>query len=541
MLIWLPLLALSLTHCAKSPGPSQVADGGSPHKTTAKRISRGSGDDIKPFYVGMSDASLRETSSSEKGDVIGAEVEAEIERATEDEKPQFDIPITINARVEKWLDYFQGRGRKVMKRWMERSTRYVPMMKRILRENGLPEDLIYLAMIESGFKPYAYSRARASGPWQFIKGTGRLYGLKVNWWIDERRDPEKSTIAAAQHLKDLYDQFNSWYLAAAGYNAGAAKITRAIKRYSTEDFWEMSKSKYRYLRHETKNYVPKMIAAALVAKDPARYGITDLKYHEPLQYDKVLVPHPTELSVIAQELGISRKDLQTLNPELRRGVTPPNMSNYELKVPVGLKKSFIAAYPTIRKKSISRVDRHVVRRGDSLWNISRAYGVSIAALKSFNQLRSSRLRPGQQLAIPYKGSGGSKRKARTVSYKPPKGMQASTYLIRRGDTLWSISRQFDVTVTQIRKWNGLGRWQKIFPGQKLKIYSDQVINSVDSMTVNSASTEKGWRVHRVRRGDTLWDIARRYGVTVADISAWNKLNGHKIKPGHQLKIKALGL
>jgi len=328
------------------------------------------------------------------------------------------------------------------------------------------------------------------------------------------------------------------------FDAGAGKITKAIRRYSTEDFWEMSKSKYRYLRRETKNYVPKMIAAALVAKDPERYGITNIKYLEPLQYDKVLVPHPTELKVIATELGVSKKALQTLNPELRRGITPPNMPNYELKVPMGTKQLFVASYPEIRKKSVSNVSRHVVRRGDSLWTIARAYGVNIGALKSFNQLRSNKLRPGQQLAIPYKGAS-KRRSTRTVSYKPPKGAKAAKYKIRRGDTLWSISRRFDVTVTQIRKWNGLGRWQKIYPGKTLKIYSDNdpsiLAPAKGTITVNSVSGKKGWKVHRVRRGDTLWDIARKYDVSVSDITAWNSLNGNVIKPGADLKIQTIGL
>jgi len=178
---------------------------------------------------------------------------------------EFDIPIVINARVEHFIQYFQTTARKIFVNWLARSERYIPFMRNLLRESGLPEDLVYMALIESGFNPYAYSRMKASGPWQFIYFTGKKYGLNVSWWVDERRDPEKSTIAAAKYLKDLYDLFECWYLAAAGYNAGEGKIINAMKRYRTEDFWELTK--YRYLKRETKDYVPQMIAAALIAKN----------------------------------------------------------------------------------------------------------------------------------------------------------------------------------------------------------------------------------------------------------------------------------
>lgn len=222
-----------------------------------------------------------ETVVAEREGVIGEEVEDSIASTKLSDVPLPDVPLVLNMQVEKWMNYFQGSGRKYFTLWLARSSRYVPMMKQILRENGLPEGLIYLSMIESGFRPYAYSRARAVGPWQFMKFTGERYGLKVTYWIDERMDPEKSTIAAAQHLKDLYDEFNHWYLAAAGYNAGSGKINRAIHRYGTEDFWEMSQKKHRYLKPETKNYVPKLLAASLLASDPAKYGFTDIEYQEP--------------------------------------------------------------------------------------------------------------------------------------------------------------------------------------------------------------------------------------------------------------------
>ncbi len=353
----------------------------------ARTSAAGGAQTVEPFYEATSDKDLNAPEASESGpeeEVIGGEVEEEIAKSVREEIPKFDIPIVVNAQVEKWMEYFQGRGRKYYLLWLTRSERYIPMMKKILRENGLPEDLVYLAMIESGFKPYAYSRARASGPWQFIKGTGRMYGLRTTFWIDERRDPEKSTIAAAQHLKDLYDQFNSWYLAASAYNAGAGKISKAIQKYSTEDFWEMSLSKHRYLRPETKDYVPKLIAAALMAKSPERYGFTNLQFEPPLEYDKVQVPEPTEIGKVAEALKIDTQTLLDLNPELLRGVTPPGMPDYELNIPKDFREKFIAAYPAIRSASAVTVARHVAKRGETLSSIARKYGVNAEAITTFN-------------------------------------------------------------------------------------------------------------------------------------------------------------
>src|SRR3990170_6351959 len=203
-----------------------------------------------------------------------------------------------------------------------------------------------MALIESGFNPYAYSRSKASGPWQFIYLTGKRYGLTANWWVDERRDPEKSTVAAAKYLKDLYDMFECWYLAAAGYNAGENKIVNAIKRYRTEDFWELAK--YRYLKQETKDYVPQMIAAALIAKDPEKYGFTDIKYQEPLRYEKARVPSLTNLLVIAKACEISIEELQDLNPELLRGCTPPPTPRHEGKIPWGKKELFLRNFEALQ-------------------------------------------------------------------------------------------------------------------------------------------------------------------------------------------------
>ncbi len=314
-------------------------------------------------------------------------------------EPDFDIPIVINARVEQFIQIFQTTLRERFVTWLARSGRYIPFMKKLLKEQGLPEDLVYIALIESGFNPYAYSRSKAVGPWQFIYLTGKRYGLKVNWWVDERRDPEKSTIAAAKYLKDLYETFACWYLAAAGYNAGEYKIVKAIKRYRTEDFWTLTK--VRYLKRETKDYVPLMIAAALVAKDPEKYGFTDVEYQKPLRYEKVRVPELTGLSVVANACEVSLEEIKDLNPGLRRGVTPPNENDYEIKIPFGRKDLFEITFQILQAYEKFEFKTHLVKKGETLKGIAKLYRVDLEPLHELNHLtKTTPISKGTILSIP---------------------------------------------------------------------------------------------------------------------------------------------
>jgi membrane-bound lytic murein transglycosylase D len=311
----------------------------------------------------------------------------------------FDIPIVINARVEQFIECFQTTFRERFVKWLERSRKYIPLMRSLFKAHGLPEDLVYIAFIESGFDPYAYSRSRASGPWQFIYGTGKKYGLKVNWWVDERRDPEKSTLAAAKYLKDLYERFECWYLAAAGYNAGEYKIINAMRRYRTVDFWKLAE--YRYLKRETKNYVPQMIAAALIAKDPKRYGFTDVEYQEPLRYEKVRVPELTGLSLVARACETSIEEIKDLNPELQRGVTPPNEDGYEIKIPLEKKDLFLRNFEALQSVEKFQFKTHSVKAGETLTGIARQYRVDLEPLLELNHLKkTSRITKGMTLLIP---------------------------------------------------------------------------------------------------------------------------------------------
>ena len=314
-------------------------------------------------------------------------------------EPRFDIPIVVNDRVEHCIVLFQTTIREKFVTWLSRSGKYIPFMRKLLKEQGLPEDLVYMALIESGFDPYAYSRSKAVGPWQFIHRTGKRYGLKVNWWVDERRDPEKSTIAAAKYLKDLYEMFACWYLAAAGYNAGEYKIIRAMKRYRTEDFWTLTK--HQYLKRETKNYVPLMIAAAVVAKDPEKYGFTGIEYEEPLRYEKVKVPELTDLSHIAKACEISLEEIKNLNPELRRGVTPPNEPEYEIKIPFTKTGLFTRNFEAMQPLEKFQFRTHTVKKGETLRGIANLYRVDLDPLLEINYLKkTSSLSKGMDLLIP---------------------------------------------------------------------------------------------------------------------------------------------
>ncbi len=332
----------------------------------------------------------------QEGDGLNVEILLGDQRKKE---PDFDIPIVINEKVEQFILCFQTTMRDKFVTWLARSGRYIPVMKKLLKEHGLPEDLVYMAFIESGFDPYAYSRSKAVGPWQFIYLTGKRYGLRVNWWVDERRDPEKSTIAAAKYLKDLYETFACWYLAAAGYNAGEYKIVKAMKRYRTEDFWKLTKVKY--LKRETKNYVPLMIAAALIGKDPEKYGFSDVEFQEPLRYEKVKVPELTDLSHIARACDTSLEEIKDLNPELRRGVTPPNETDYEIKIPFGKKDIFLIAFEILQPLEKFQFKTHLVKKGETLKGIAKLYRVDLEPLLEINHLtKATPISKGMILSIP---------------------------------------------------------------------------------------------------------------------------------------------
>ncbi|MBI4608097.1 MAG: transglycosylase SLT domain-containing protein [Candidatus Rokubacteria bacterium] len=305
-------------------------------------------------------------------------------------------PVVINEWVEYFLERFQAPSRRgIVALWLNRSGRYLEMMRDVFREHGLPEELAYVAMIESGFNPVAVSRAGAKGLWQFMEHTARRYGLRVDRWVDERLDPEKSTVAAAQYLRDLFGQFGSWVLAKAAYNAGELKVIQALERSRTNDFWALSRG--RVLREETKRFVPAILAATLIGKDPERYGF-DVTPDPPLTYDLVMAPPLLPLTRLAARAGIDAQELNRLNPELRRGVTPPG-GPYPLKVPPGTEAA-VSALLEQMASTLAKGTVHVVKPRESLWTIAKRHGVSVADLVRWNALANgSRIFPGDRLQV----------------------------------------------------------------------------------------------------------------------------------------------
>ncbi|HSG82922.1 MAG TPA: LysM peptidoglycan-binding domain-containing protein [Gemmatimonadota bacterium] len=417
---------------------------------------------------------------AEVREMFGGSELAELEslEPAEPDGPSWDIPITINDAVERWLEFFQADGRQNFAIYLSRAGRYEPIMRAIFRDAGLPEDLVYLSLIESGFSPRAYSRARAVGLWQFILSTGRLYDLQVSYWIDERRDPILSTKAAAAHLGDLYEEFGSWYLAAAAYNGGAGRVRRGISRTGTDDFWTLSDR--RLLRSETRNYVPKLIAAALIAKQPEHYGFYDIEQADPMAYEVVQVPDATSLDVIANAAGTSIQALQELNPQILRGVTPPGQI-YTLRVPPGSSHRFALAYAAVPPTERVTWVQHVVRRGDTLGKLARDYGVSVSAIQAANgNINPRRLQVGQSLVIPRAGripqyasatpTVRSSSRSQPVRVEPqtPEGPYI-TYTVQGGDSLWAIAQRYDVSARDLMRWNGLTS-SRIYPGDQVKIY-----------------------------------------------------------------------
>lgn len=317
---------------------------------------------------------------------------------TGEEAESYDFPLQMNDQVEYYLDFFTNRNRKTFSAWLARSSRYLPMIKKELALAGLPLDLAYLPMIESGFSTTASSQASAVGTWQFMRATGRSYGLKVNKYVDERRDPVKSTKAAVAYLSNLYKQFDSWHLAVAAYNAGEGKIKRAMKQSETDDFWEIAKSQYIY--SETKLYVPQLIAAIMIAKDPEKYGFDDIDYDEPLDYETVRVPRGTPIKAVAVACNLADEEILALNRHLSKAITPPSEANYPLRVPPGKKDLVVENLPKVRQVTVTKFNTHVVKRGETLTTIRRKYKLSKTTLLKANNLEQERLSLGQHLRIP---------------------------------------------------------------------------------------------------------------------------------------------
>ena len=498
------------------------------------------------------------------------------------------IPMTMNRLVQQSIAYLKRSPDKHLYNWLGRAETYFPMIEQILAEERMPDELKYLAMIESGLNPRARSWAAANGMWQFIKATGSAYGLETNAWVDERLDPEKSTRAAARHLRDLYELFDGdWHLALAGYNCSPGRIKRAMARAETRlgrkaTFWDI----YNDIPKETRNYVPMFIAASLVASNPEAFDINVSRVTPGPEYAFHYVPVPGSISInqIARLTGTDESTIRALNPEIRKSEVPPTSGAYYVRIPLGTYDRFAEATAKLPMPRRSSGAAYTVRRGDTLSKISRQYGVTVTELMKANDLRSTTLHVGQRLTVPGTSvdveplladlSGnetltvqygrpnirpifaeGSSRST-TSSYRPPvintsitesrtvreeprreetsqsssedsdAGRTRIVYRVRGGDNLTDIARKYGVSVSDIRSWNSL-RGSHIEVGQRLYLY--------ESNPARTVSAEANI-VYKVRRGDTLSEIARRHGVSMADIRRWNNLKSSTIRVGQRLTI-----
>lgn len=472
-------LAVGLAACSGNPAP-ETAPGGTadtvvrmpePSDSAMAAAEREAGvdrqrleaaqEDVARTVSGLDEATRREFLQLFGTDPLGlGRVPANAAR--------YEIPLEMNESVQAWIRYFQEDIPDRFATYLSRAGRYAPMIRRKLREAGLPDDLLYLALIESGMNPHAYSRARAVGLWQFIYGTARLYGLEIDYWVDERRDPEKATDAAIAYLSDLYDEFGSWYLAAAAYNGGPGRVRRGMAYTGKQSFWDLSEA--RVLRRETRNYVPKLMAAALIARNPDRYGFGDVERMAPLEHEEVTVPDATSLDVIARAAGTSEDRIELLNPQLRRHVTPPN-ERTRVRVPVGHATRFAANYAEIPESKRVTWLVHTVTRGQTLSGIAARYGTSVRAIASANRgVRPRRLQIGQRLVVP-RATGPSGRASASLALRrrAVEGSDGSTRItVQPGDTLWAIARAYDVSTDQLMAWNGLSS-SVIRPGEQLTV------------------------------------------------------------------------
>lgn len=473
---------------------------------------------------------------------------------------QYNFPVVFNKQVEMYLKLFQGKQRRQFGRWLARSGKYKDLMEKELLAAGLPTDLIYLSMIESGYYELAYSRSKAVGLWQFMKGTGRQYHLKVDKYVDERRDPVKSTKAAVSYLSDLYKEFGDWHLAVAAYNGGPGKVRHGLRKHKVDNFWDLASKKH--LRTETKRYVPKLIAALVIAKDPEKYGFSNINYDQPLQFDTITVGPNMTLSAVALISDSSEKEIKTLNHELRRGKTPGNKARYTVKIP--------AHSLSIAKKNISRLHSiattgyktHKIAKGDTLYKICKRYDVNKTTLLKVNNLRSSKLTRGHNLRIPYS----------TITYRLlPEGSTDAMaaykdslilHRIKRGETISKISYKYKVPAEMIVAWNGLKNSHSIREGQQLALYIDQgnspsrpkqnskvAVKSTKSASSDlvvlrpykkkrpSSNNEPIFLYYNVKNGDSLWSISRKFSASTGEIKRWNNLKSNMIHPGSTLKLK----
>jgi len=467
--------------------------------------------------------------SSEEIEALETRLDIDIEMDTSDRKV-----------VEQYFKYFTHRGRKTFQRYLDRCAGLLPHAREIFKQKGLPEEIVYLAFVESGFNAKAYSRAGAAGVWQFMPYTGKKYGLRQSWWIDERRDPYKSAAAAADYLLKLYNDFGDWYLAIAAYNAGEGKIGRAMKKTGAESFFELTQKNHKLsrrarLRKETKHYVPKFLAVVKIMRNLEKLGFESVDFESCEPVASISVKGGTDLLALANDLGMNWKSFYNMNTAFRRQVTPPEYES-TVYLPFHKEEQAIAFLKSDESRPYAGWISYRVRRGDSWYRIGRRHRVPVAVLKKVNNRRSNLLKPGQRLMIP--GSNATQ-----VAWRSPRAkthaiaQKRGNYTVQRGDTLYDISRATGVSVKTLLAANGLRSAKSLRAGSKLYI----PIQPATTVAKKSSDKKKDGKsvAYQVRRGESVWTIAKKFGVSYKDILRWNSLSKRSIlRPGDSLTIYA---
>ncbi|MEW6264043.1 MAG: LysM peptidoglycan-binding domain-containing protein [Thermodesulfobacteriota bacterium] len=484
------------------------------------------------------------------------------------------LPLTLNEDVKAGIEYFLTDARRFMINALSRSGRYMPMLQHNLRKKGLPPDLAYLVLIESGFRVDAVSPASAGGLWQFIPTTGRRYGLKINDWVDERMHPEKATLAAADYLADLHEMFGSWPLAAAAYNCGEGKIQAGLKKHGVTTYWELSAIPG-FLPEETRRYVPLFLAAVIIAKDPARFGLTDLAEEKPEEYDEVEVNQPTDLDVIARLVGSDPSILQRLNPHLKLWCTPLDEAKYTVKVPKGAGEGFAEKYAALDPQQRFKVSFHVVKPGESLQSIAAMYQLSALTLQKYNGLGSPRVYRGQKIRLPVDAAVYVVRqkeyeaRATAERQKLEKTASRLVYKVKPGDNAYQIARRYDVSWQDLTTWNNIKDVRKLQPGDELVLYLGPLPTGgtkkaseyrvAEARTIESKPAEPRTQpdkpkeekrtdhparrdeqttptTYKVQSGDTIYTLAQKFDQRPETLMAANELKTSRINPGQVLNI-----
>ncbi len=435
----------------------------------------------------------------------------------------YDVPMVWNDEVRRAILFYVRNRKNTIDKWFPRASRYLPYMRQMFADSGLPQDLAYLPLIESAFNPMAYSCARAAGIWQFIASTGSLYGLQHSYWIDERRDPIRSTQAAVTYLKRLYGDFGNWYLALAAYNCGENGVSRSIARCNTNDYWSLR------LPAQTKGYVPTYLAAVTIAKNPRDFNVP-VPPGDSVSPDTVLLSDCIRLDDIAQGIGIPSDSLKKMNPHILRWCTPPDVTNAVLYLPHGYKDSFKTFFALLPDEKKVKWCHYQIKRTDNLQKIAADFNIPANEIMAINRLKRTRLAPGRYLFLPQRAAMDSTAAATATAYVPPVNAyeeetysDAVVYRIRRGDSMSKVARRFHVTLAQLYRWNRLARASALHPGSTLIVRPASAAETVEAM-VPEKKTLAGKEFYVVQSGDTPLSIARRADIKMTSLLAWNDID-----------------